>query len=87
MKTYVSKQLARQLCYTFIFPHIKYGIETFGASPSDKVKQIQIIQNKLMKIMLWKNCLTPTNALHKETNILQEKDLYSWYIALYVRDN
>ena len=86
MKTYVSKQLAMQLYYAFIFPHIKYGIETYGASSSGKVKQIQIIQNKLMKIILWKDRLTPTNALHKDINILQVKDMYSWYIALFVRD-
>ena len=47
MKTYVSKQLARQLYYAFIFPHINYGIERYGASSSGKVKQIQVIQNKL----------------------------------------
>ena len=82
MKAYVSKQLARQLYYALIFPHIKYGIETYGASSSGKVKQIQ---NKLMKIILWKDRLTPTNALHKD-NILQVKHLYSWYIALFVRD-
>ena len=86
MKTYVSKQLATQLYYEFIFPHIKYGIETYGASSSSKVKQIQVIQNKLMKIILWKDLLTPTNTLHKDINILQVKDLYSWYIALFVRD-
>ena len=86
MKTYVSKQLARQLYYAFIFPQNKYGIETYGASSSGKVKQIQIIQNKLMKIILWKDRLTPTNALHKDINILQVKDMYSWYIALFVRD-
>ena len=81
MNPYVPKQLARQLSYAFIFPHIKYG-----TSSSGKVKQIQIIQNKLMKIILWKDPLTPTNALHKDINILKVKDLYSWYIALFVRD-
>ena len=39
-----------------------------------------------MKIILWKDRLTPTNALHTDINILQVKDLYSWYIALFVRD-
>ena len=51
-----------------------------------KMNQIKIIRNKFMKIILWKDRLTPTNALHKEIDILQVKDLYSWYIALFVRD-
>ena len=55
LKTHVSKQLSRQSYYAFIFPHIKYGIEIYGASSSGKVKQIQFIQNKLIKIILWKD--------------------------------
>ena len=66
--------------------HLYSLILTYGALSSSKVKQIQIIQNKLLKIVLWKDRLTPTNALHKDIDILQVKDLYSWYIALFVRD-
>ena len=40
-----------------------------------------------MKIILWKDRLTPTNALHKDINVLQVKNMYSWHIALFVRDS
>ena len=40
-----------------------------------------------MKNILWKDPLTHTNALHNGTNILQVKDLYSLYIALFVTDS
>ena len=39
-----------------------------------------------MENILWKDPLTHTNALHNRTNILQVKDLYSLYIALFVTD-
>ena len=87
MKSYVSSRLARQLYFAFIFPHIKYGIEVYGATSLKNIKRLQVIQNKLLKLLLNKNRLTPTNTIHKENNLLKVNDIHNLYTSLFVRDS
>ena len=43
-----------------------------------------MLQNKLLKLLLWKDRMMPTNKLHNETKILQVNDVYNLSIATFV---
>ena len=86
IKHKVNKKIARQLYFAFVFSRIKYGIEIYGNCSDRNVNKIQIMQNKLLKLLLQMDRLTPTNILHKNLNILKINDLYKCSILSFVND-
>ena len=69
IKHLVSKTIARQLYFAFIYSRISYGIEVYGNCSQQNIQKIQTIQNKLLKLLLSKDRMTSTNELHKHMNI------------------
>ena len=51
VKSFITSYLARQLYFAFLFPHIEYGIECYGASSKNNIKKLQVIQNKLLRLI------------------------------------
>ena len=86
IKHKVNKKTARQLYLTFVFSRIKYGIEIYGNCSERNVNKIQTMQNKLLKLLLQLDRLTPTNILHKNLNILKINDLYKCSILSFVNN-
>ena len=86
MKHKVNKKTARQLHFAFVFSSIKYGIEIFGNCTERNVNKIKTMQNKLLKLLLQLDKLTPTNILHNNLNILKINDLYKCSILSFVND-
>ena len=46
--------------------------------------KVQILQNKLLKVLLEKKCRTPTNELHNKLDILLVNDLFFQEISTFV---
>ena len=65
----------RQLYYAFIYSRIKYGIELYGSSSASNMNKVQVIQNKLLKMVLKLDRLMATNDLHKNIQILKIDDV------------
>ena len=82
----IPKQLARQLYYAFIYSRIKYGIEVYGNCAQTSLHKIQILQNKLLKMIHSLNPRTGTNELHSMLKILKVKDLQSTNIICFVNN-
>ena len=87
LKDYVSNQLARKLYYAFVYSNINYGIEVYGSCSDTSLGRLQVIQNKLLKLLLRLDPYTSTNLLHSELNILKVKDLYNTSLLLFVHAN
>ena len=51
---------------------------------SGDLKQLQTLQNKLMKVLLNKNYMFPTNQLHTDLNILKIIDIFNLEILIFV---
>ena len=77
LKFYVSNQLARKLYYAFVYSNISYGIEVYVSCSDTSLDRLQVIQNKLLKLLLRLDPSTSTNLLLSELNILKVKDLYN----------
>ena len=86
IKHLVSKTIARQLYFAFIYSRISYGIEVYGNCSQQNLQKIQIIQSKLLKLLLSKDPRTSTNELHKFMNILKVKDIQNANIVCFVKN-
>ena len=86
IKHKVNKKTARQLYFAFVFSRIKYGIEIYGNCSERNMNKIQTMQNKLLKLLLQLDRLTPTSILHKNLNILKINDLYKCSVLSFVND-
>ena len=81
----ITKRIARQLYFSFIFSRINYGIQVYGSCTAKLMSRIQILSNKLLKYLLKLDRRTPTNDLHKDLKILKVEDLYSVNILAFVK--
>ena len=84
VKYFVTSKLARQLYFAFIYSRINYGIEVYGVCAKSLMQKLQILQSKLLKLLLRLDSRTSTNKLHKELNILKVQDVYKVNILHFV---
>jgi len=72
--------------YALIYSKIKYGITMYGFANKDKIDRIQILQNKLLKVLLSKNYRYPTSDLHLELGILKVHDIIEVETATFMHN-
>ena len=86
VKYRITNKLARELYFTFIYSRIKYGIEVYGRCSAQNTNKIQVMQNKLLKLLLRKHRMTPTDEIHKNMNLLKVSDIYECNVLTFVND-
>ena len=84
IRRYLTIEHIRVIYYTMIYSRIKYGICAYGFATKENIDKVQVIQNKLLKVILEKTWRHPTEELHSEVNILQVSDLFYQEIASFV---
>jgi hypothetical protein len=84
IKNIVSRHGARQLYFAFIYSKISYGMEIMSNLSTTLFKKLQILQNKLLKLILHKDRMTPTNVLHKELHLLKVADIQKVKLLCFV---
>ena len=86
VKTIISKKIARQLYFAFIHSRIKYGIEVFGDCANEYLQKLQVIQNKLLKLLLNFDRRTSTNELHQQLSLLKVVDIHNVNLLSFVNE-
>ena len=76
IRSFVTPKISRQLYFAFIYSRINYSIELYGTSSKEQLSKVQILQNKLLKLLYSRESRTPTEQLHKDIHILKVKDIY-----------
>ena len=84
IRGYLNKFQKLVIYNALIFPVINYAIELYGCSATTFLKQIQITQNRLLKILFRKPFRYSTNSLHSENKILKIQDNYNLRLALLI---
>ena len=54
LRHYVSKKTLVKLYYSFAYPYLKFGITSWGNGSVTMLKQLQVLQNKIIRIMVFK---------------------------------
>ena len=86
VKHFVSKRIARQLYFSFIYSRINYGIEVYGSCADEHLSKLQVMQNKLLKLLLKLDCRTSTSLLHHNMTLLKIADIHTVNILSFVNE-
>ena len=84
IRSYVSLKHARTIYYTMMYSKIKYAISVYGLTSLDNINKIQVLQNKLLKILTFKDYRYSTNRLHNDFEILKVNDITKQEILNFV---
>ena len=81
---FICPDMVRQLYYAYVFPHISYGIELYGAACKTNLTKIQVAQNLLLKALTKCKRRDSATALHQKLNIPNVGEIYSLTILIFV---
>ena len=63
---YIDDTHVHRIYNSYIFPHLKYGVEMYGTAKAKYLKKLQTIQNKLLKILFKRHFRDSSRGLLKE---------------------
>lgn len=75
IRSYLDLDHIRTIFYTMIYSRLNYGSIITGQTSQGNLDKIQILQNKLLKVISCKHYRHPTNKLHNELSILKFEDM------------
>ena len=84
IRRYLNSSHIKSIYYSMVYSKIKYGILTYGLTTSTNIKKIQVVQNKLLKVISNQKYRTPTNALHNSLELLKVKDIFTQELLTFV---
>ena len=84
IRRYLTFEHIKVIYYTMVYSRIKYGICAYGFAKKENMDKVQILQNKLLKVLLEMKWRTPTNELHNKLDILLVNDLFFQEISTFV---
>ena len=81
---FIDETHIKQIYFAYVFPHIKYGIEIYGKCPKYNIKRIQMVQNRLLRILCKKNKRDSATELHQNLKLLKVEQMHSIFVANFV---
>ena len=72
--------------HSLVYPHLIYGILTWGSTNNSVRHPLQVLQNRLMRIIsrVKKNSHIANNSVYHKLNILKIKDIYHLEMAKFM---
>ena len=84
IRYYLFLENCKTIYYTMVYSKIKYGICVYGFTKTVNMSKLQVLQNKLIKVLTGKELRYPTNVLHNDLHVLQVKDILTQEITSFV---
>ena len=86
LRHYICKKTLLMLYYSLVNSHILYGILVWGSTNHSILRQLQVLQNKIIRIIcnVRKNEHVKNNTLYHELKLLKVKDMYHLEMAKFV---
>ena len=70
-------RIARQLYFAFIYSRIQYGTRAYGSCARENTSNLQIMQNKLLKLLFKWDRRASTDCVHHRLSILEVNYVHS----------
>ena len=67
LRHYLPKTCLTTLYDALVLSKISYAFEVYGCAATKSLKELQVLQNRILRILHFKDDRYPTNELHKET--------------------
>ena len=87
IRNLLTNRLKMQLYYSMVYSRIIYGIVLYGACRNSLLNKVQVLQNKLLKVLYNLPFRTDTNELHSNLKILKVKDIYKYQVEQFVYES
>ena len=86
IRNYLSKKSLVSLYYSFVYPHLLYGILTWGSACKSIIKTLQVIGNKILRIIskVTHESAVKNDFLFHSLNILKIRDIYKLELAKFM---
>lgn len=80
----IPHSFKKHIYNAYILSRMQYGIEIYGSMAEYHRNKLQIMSNKLLKLLYNRDRLTDTNTLHKDLQILKLKDVRIMCLSKFV---
>ena len=87
IRNLLPDKLKKQLYFSLVYSRILYGIELYGACRATLLNRVQILQNKLLKVLYKLPYRTSTNDMHYKLKVLKVEDIYKSRILKFVYES
>ena len=87
IRNHLTNNLKKQLYFSMVYSRIIYGIVLYGVCRSSLLNKVQVLQNKLIKVLYKLPYRTDTDALHSNLDILKVKDICKYQIQKFVYES
>ena len=84
LRNFINVDHAKSIYYATIHSRIKYGIPLYGTADKNVIEPLQILQNKLLRVLTKKDHMYSTNKLHNELELLKINDIYESEVLTFV---
>ena len=68
----------RVLYFSFVFSYIYYCAEIYGNASNANLQRLQLVQNRTLRALQYKNKYFPINKMHKSYGILKIQDVIQY---------
>ena len=68
----------RVLYFSFVFSYIYYCAEVYGNVSNSSLKPLQLVQNRILRALQYKDRYFPINQMHKSYGILKIQDIVQY---------
>ena len=86
LRNYLSLEHIKCIYYAMVYSRIRYGIEVWGMASGANISRVQILQNRLLKVLSRKPYRYSTDKLHNDHNILKIHDIFTQEIASFLHN-
>ncbi|KAJ8026260.1 RNA-directed DNA polymerase from mobile element jockey [Holothuria leucospilota] len=76
LKGLLPKKTALHIYYAFVFSKLRYAVEIYGTAKASILRPVQVLQNKLLKLLTGKPRHHPTKLLYHEYNLFMLCDIH-----------
>ena len=85
LKFYAPSSLLEKVYYGIVYPHLSYAITTWGNAASTRLNNIQVMQNRLVRIIT-KKCdrKTRMSPLYKQFSILNLSNIFKLEVTKFM---
>lgn len=80
----LPKQVRSSIYNTLVKPHLDYLVEVWGKAAKSNLNDLQIAQNKIIKVLFHYDYLTPTRILYKEPKHMNLNQIYTYKTCILI---
>ena len=76
VRTYISLDFLKIIYYALVQSHLQYGLLSWGGTYHSNLKQIETVQNKIIRTMTFSDSRQTATPIYKSLDILPLRNLY-----------